>query len=341
MGFKFNATTTTRSSGGSQKEIDWDAMNAHVIEKAGTASKARSIPGVISGIIDLGEQERGDFEEEFKGTPTELEKKLAEREGSYTKEVGGKTFFCSPQKPVQQVAVTVDFPQIMVDKGQFFGTSNPQPLRLMLNGEFFTKEDGRIVAKPYNISDTKHDDGTWAFAKNNGLHKLAAAVECLTEDGYFHKEDLGDLLGKVALFQFRVYMKPSKQDKSKTFFTEEIKLAGMVPEGIPIPEFDESILYGVNLFGENDPEAVKQLRQSVKNTIKRALNYADSDLKVQLEAAEKAGASKPKADAKPKADKPADEAPDEDTGPSADDFDEDIPFAPIGLQEGRLFLHMI
>ena len=31
------------------------------------------------------------------------------------------------QKPIQQVALVVDFPEILVDKGQFFGESKPLP----------------------------------------------------------------------------------------------------------------------------------------------------------------------------------------------------------------------
>lgn len=282
MSFKFNVTGSSQTAGSTKKDVDWNALNQHVVDASGTATKSRSIPGVISGIIDLGEQERPDYEEEFKGSEDERKKIVAEDSMVYFREEAGKVYKCRPQKPVQQVAITVDFPTVLVDKGQFFGESNPLPLRMVLNGEF--QIDGtKVVAKPYSISEKKYDDGTWAFAKNNGLHKLAEACEILDEKGYFTKDRIGGLLGKIAQFQFRVWMKPSKKDKSKTFFTEEIKLAGVVPEGIPVPEIPEGILYGVNMTAPNDEDAIKQLRVSIRNTIKRAKNYEGSVLQAELE----------------------------------------------------------
>lgn len=311
MAFVFNVTTNTQTSGGERKEVKWDDLNAHVIEAAGTANKARSIPGVISGVYDLGEQEREDGEKVFAGDKAAEDKITAEKPLTYFKdgvdEKGNKVRLeCWPQKAVQQVAIAVDFPQVIVDKGQFFGTSNPLPLRMLLNGEFSLSDGIKIVGRPYSISETKHDIGgnksVWAFAKNNGLHKLADAVELLDSNGLFTKNRIGELVGKVALFQFRVYMKPSKKDATKLYFTEEIKLSGVIPEGVVVPTFPEGILHGVNLYGENDPEAVKQLRLSVRNTIKRANNYEGSDIKPLLDAQATGGSqgpSQPKADDTP------------------------------------------
>lgn len=302
MAFKLNVTTTTQNSGGERKEVDWNALNNHVIEAAKTAKKPRSIPGVISGIYDLGEQNREDAEIEFKGTPEEEAKIIEEKPATYFETNSeGKRMMRYPQKPVQQIAVAVDFPQVIVDKGQFFGNSNPMPLRMLLNGEFTLSDGTRIVARPYSIVETKFkDEKKWAFAKNNGIHKLADACELLDDKGLFTKDRIGELLGKVALFQFRVYMKPSKKDPSKSYFTEEIKLAGLIPEGVEVPEFDESILHGVNLYGENDEEAVKQLRATVRNTIQRANNYEGSDIKVMFDAnAPQGQASETKSDDTP------------------------------------------
>lgn len=345
--FALNITTTTQTSGGERKEVKWDELNAHVIEAAGTANKARTIPGVISGIYDLGEQEREDAEKVFTGSAEEEVKIKAEKPLTYFKdgkdEKGNPArLMCWPQKAVQQVAIAVDFPQVIVDKGQFFGTSNPQPLRMLLNGEFSLSDGIRIVGRPYSISETKHDIGNnksvWAFAKNNGLHKLADATEILDSNGLFTKNRIGELLGKVALFQFRVYMKPSKKDPSKSFFTEEIKLSGQIPEGISAPAIPDGILHGVNLYGQNDLDAVKQLRLAVKNTIKRANNYEGSDIKVMFDAQETASGKQ----SVPQASKEVvDDTPPQAPTSIEPQLDSDVPFAPIGLQEGRMFLHMI
>lgn len=294
MSFKLNITTNTQTEGKQRPVVDWDALNQHVVEASKTADKARSIPGVISGLYDLGEQELADAEKVFTGTAADEEAEIVKFPKTYfkdgiDKETGKKARLkCWPQNPVQQVAIAVDFPQVLVDKGQFFGNSKPLPLRLLLNGEFtLPGEKVKVVGRPYNIKEMKHDVGggkfRWALAKNNGLHKLAAAAELLDADGLFTKDRIGELLGKVVQFQFRVYMKPAKTGE-KTFFTEEIKLMGMVPEGVAVPEVPEGLIHGVNLHGDNEEDAIKQLRVAVKNTMKRAINYDTSTLKPLFDA---------------------------------------------------------
>ncbi|QYW06592.1 hypothetical protein uav_061 [Pseudomonas phage UAVern] len=335
-GFTFVTTTTTQTEGGNRPAVKWDELNAHVVAAAG-GGKVRSIPGIISGLIDLGEQNLEDaaipvtdekFRKKFpKYDGSEAQKAVvvaeyAKKENVRFETIDGVENLRYVQNPVQQLAVMVDFPQCPTDKGQFFGNSNPLPLRLPLNGEFtLPGEKVKVVGKPYNIKEMKHDIGggksVWAFAKNNGIHKLADAVGLLDANGLFTKNRIGELLGKVAQFQFQVYMKPGKSGGE--FFTETIKLVGMVPEGVPVPEVPEGILHGVNLYAENDPEAVKQLRVAIKNTIKRANNYAGSPLSALLEA--NASQTAPQAAPKEKVEgiAPAPKAPDE-------DFDDDVPF---------------
>lgn len=333
-GFTFVTTTTTQNNGGERKVVDWDGLNSHVIEMAKTQDKARSVPGIISGIIDLGEQNLEDAEQVFTGDANAEAAAIADKPLTYFKDGfddKGKPcrLKCWPQKPVQQMAVTIDFPQVMVDKGKFFGNSNPQPLRLLLNREFTLPGDKtKIVASPYNIRETKHDIGggksTWAFAKNNGLHKLADACGLLDSNGLFTKNRIGELLGKVAQFQFQVFMKPGKNGGS--FFQEVVKLVGMVPEGVPLPEAPEGTLYGVNLYAPNDAEAVKQLRVCIKNHIKRANNYEGSILKTELEALEgNRQGTDSTAPAEEKA-KPQGVTPQSAPADNNDDFDDDVPF---------------
>lgn len=329
--FTFVTTTNNQTSGGEKKVVDWDGLNSHVIEMAKTQDKARSVPGIISGIIDLGEQNLDDAEQVFTGSAADEEKIKAEKPDTYFKDCfddKGKAvrLKCWPQKPCQQMCITVDFPQVMVDKGKFFGNSNPMPLRLLLNREFTLPGDKtKVVASPYNIRETKHElagnKTTWAFAKNNGLHKLADACGLLDANGLFTKNRIGELLGKVAQFEFRVFMKPGKQ-AGTAYFTEQVKLVGMVPEGIPLPEAPEGTLYGVNLYAQNDAEAVKQLRACIKNHIKRANNYEGSILKTELEALEGGQSQAPAA--APKA-APTGVAP---TTPVSEDdgFEDDVPF---------------
>lgn len=347
--FEFVTTTNSQTQGGAgnQRVVDWDGLNSHVIEMAKTQEKARSIPGIISGIIDLGEQILDDAEVIFVGSAEDEAKEIEAKPATYFKDGvddKGKAvrLKCWPQKPCQQVCVTIDFPQVMVDKGKFFGNSNPQPLRMLLNREFTLPGESRtkIVASPFNIKEMKHDIGngktTWAFAKNNGLHKLADACGLLDANGLFTKNRIGELLGKVAQFQFQVWMKPGKK-AGTAYFDEKIKLVGMVPEGIPLPEAPQGTLYGVNFFprsGANDPEAVKQLRACIKSHIKRAINYSarvdengnefpDSIIKAELEALE--GGNTPQA-APQQAPRPVGVTPSAPAPDADDDFDDDVPF---------------
>lgn len=264
-----------------RKEIDYAALNEHIVAAAGN-DKKRSLPGVISGIIDLGIQERPNIDAAWS------EADAAKEGAEEFKDAKGARMLSIPQKPARQVALTVDFPTIVVDKGQFFGESKPLPLRLLLNGEFGVRVDGvwvPIVQRGYTLGDRPHDDARklWGLDKKNILYRIADAASLLDENGMFEWKRVGELLGAVAQFEIRVYMKPGKE---KSYFTEEIRLAGAVPEGVPIPTFDESILYGINLDEENDPAALKQLRKSVKNTIKRAKNYEGSVIQKELEALE-------------------------------------------------------
>lgn len=331
--FKLNITNTNQTEGKERKVVDWDALNQHVVDAAGTADgEFRSIPGIISGLYDLGNQKLEDAEKAFTGTAADEAAEKAKFPATYFKdgidrETGKQARLkCWPQKPVQQIAFSIDFPQVLVDKGQFFGNSKPLPLRMLLNYEYTvpgTKE--KIVARPYNLRDAKHDLGNgkavWALAKNNGLHKLAAAAKLLDANGLFNKERAGELIGKVVQFEFRVYMKPAKTGDKK-FFTEDIKLVGRVPEGLTIPEVPEGILHCVNLHGENEAEAVKQMRVAIKNTMKRALNYDTSSLKPVFEAEQAAYGNKP-ADAATTAVKEAVKAAEV---VKVEAFDDDIPF---------------
>ena len=339
-GFTFVTTSNTQTEGGNRPAVKWDELNAHVVEAAG-GGKVRSLPGVIAQLIDLGEQNLADAA--IQTTDAQFRKKFPAYDGSdaqkavvmadYAKRenvrfemVDGVECLRYVQAPVQQLAVMVDINSVLVDKGQFFGNSNPLPLRLPLNGEFtLPGEKVKIVGKPYNIKEMKHDIGggksVWAFAKNNGIHKLAEACGLLDTNGLFTKNRIGELLGKVAQFQFQVYMKPAKVGDAK-FFTETIKLAGMVPEGVPLPEVIEGQLGGISLYApNNDPEVVKQLRKSVKDTIRRANNYEGSPLAAIMEAEGGQRQAAPQEAPKEKVQGIAPTAPKE-----GDDFDDDVPF---------------
>lgn len=262
-------------------KIDWDKVNQEQVDLFGTQDKPRSRVGIISGIIDLGIQEVApghkkseiSLEEEedyLKDNPTNW---FEDFTNSKTKQTERHVFW--PQKPQRAVAITVDFPQFEYDWG---GEIGKKPLRFLLNGEFIPK-GGKgsdvTVGRTYDLKETTKDFAPrWSLVTNSLLYKLAVATEVIKVGEPFTKADIGKLIGKAALFEARLWMEGGYKQ-------EKISYKGEVPEGISVPEYDESILYYISLDSENDPEHVKQLRRSVKNTIKRSVSYAGSKLQEQ------------------------------------------------------------
>lgn len=325
--FQFNVEQVAGNADTSDRpKVDWDARAKYIVDTVGTQKKPKAMIGIISGIIDLGLQAQEDAKMEWKGDEASEAEELAKNPDQYFETLpndkGVPTRYKRWKvKPCQQVAFTVDFPSIMINQGQFFGDENAKehPLRMLLNGEFYMKDIGKVVGKPYNIKEVRNDDGSWSFKSNTQIYKMASAVDVLDEKGYFKPHMIGKLLGKAALFEVQVYLQESG---GKHYLNEKIKLSGQVPDVmVPmIPELGAEYIYGVNFKGEQDPEILKNLRQSVLNTMKLAQNFQGSDIQKALESARGSQqADKPvhhKDDAKSK-DAPA---------PDFDSFDDTIPF---------------
>lgn len=271
------------SSGEPRVQIDWDKINKEQVELFGTQDKARSRVGIISGITDLGIQ---DVEPGHKKSEVALEDEadyiddnptnwFEDFVNPKTKQTERHVFW--PQKPQRAVSITVDFPQFAYDFG---GTIGKKPLRFLLNGEFVNKgckASDVVVGRTYDLKETTKDFAPrWSLATNSLLYKLAVATEVIKVGEPFTKAEIGKLIGKAALFEARLWI----EDK---YLQEKISFKGEVPEGMAIPEYDESILYYITLDGENDEAHVKQLRRSVKNTIKRSPSYEGSKLQEQYD----------------------------------------------------------
>ena len=263
-------------------KIDWDKVNGDQVELFGTQDKARSRVGIISGITDLGIQEVENGHKKSEVAPEDEAEFIEKNPTNWfddfinpkTKQTERHVFW--PQKPQRAVAITVDYPQFEYDWG---GDIGKKPLRFLLNGEFIPK-GGKgsdvVVGRTYDLKETTKDFAPrWSLATNSLLYKLAVATEVIKAGEPFTKAEIGKLIGKAALFEARLWMDGGYKQEKITF-------KGEVPEGMAVPEFDESILYYITLDGENDAEHVKQLRRSVRNTIKRSVSYVDSKLKEQF-----------------------------------------------------------
>ena len=280
MTFAFNAPKNQpRSNTERPSNVDYDAYNEHLFLST-TAGKVKSIPGYISGIYALGIQAREDAEDELNPNKTYPE-------GTTYFERGGKTFAKYPRKPVDSIALAIDIPSWKVDYSLYFtGESSPVPYRCLLNNTWFVwdETEGKKVqtVTGFPLSEMKHDNGHWGFARNSKLHQLAEAADLLDENGLFTKDRVGELLGKCLQFQVQVYLKPST-DGSRKYLNEKIKLAGVVPEGLSVPALDPSFIHGLNAMGENDPAMVGKIREVVLKTVQRATNYDEMDVKQVIE----------------------------------------------------------
>lgn len=270
MSFSFKPQPSTESS---SSNIDFDGFNQHLYEKIGSKNRI----GIISGIIDLGVQKPDDFVEDFKDTKDQ--NKAIEEGRSKLETREGKQVLVTEQKPCQQIAISVDFPEVMIDYGKFFnedGASDEKPYRHILNGEWWDKHNKEmILAKGYNLKcrpDDKVPSG-WAYDSKNTISKLANAAG-LVDGSVDQNFDLGSLLGQVVMFD----LKAVKNDK---FVNIKCINPSSKHEAIPVPEHNVQP-YGVRFDIQNDPEVLKQLRNSVVNTMKRSSTFAGSPLEAQL-----------------------------------------------------------
>lgn len=296
----FNVVKNAPAGGSGESNIDHNSLNVHTVEASG-GGKTRNVVGIVSSILDLGVQELDDAKVLYVGDEAQEAKDIAAKPNTYfeTDPEDNKRYKRWPQVPQQSVALTVDFPQIIVDKGQFFGESQPLPLRMLLNGEWlFDKKDGSgkemCVNRPYDLKETTKALGVWSLSPKSVLYRMAANNDLLNDDKSFHPAQIDQLLGKAFQFEIKLdlYVKGEKK-----YLNEHIKFLGSPAEGVPIPEIDDSLLSIVQFTEENTPESIKVLRASVKNTMRRASNFEGSTLQGQLGDAPKA-ISQPKAEVK-------------------------------------------
>lgn len=312
------------NSESSGEKIDWAVVNKERAEIFKTEDKAKSRVGIISGLIDLGLQPMDDghkksdiaLEDEAQYILDNPTNYFDDFEDNRSKKTERHVFW--PQKAQRAVAITVDFPQFEYDWG---GEIGKKPFRFLLNGEFINKGMKRsdiMLGRTYDLKETTKDFAPrWSLAKNSLLHKMAVATNVIKPEEPFTKGQIGELIGKAALFEVRFWLEDG-------YANEKISFKGEVPEEMTAPEYNEDILYYINLDSDNDEAAVKQLRKSVKNTIKRSESYQGSKLQEKFGSVIEATYT-PKAEEKASvADLP--DSPPKPTPPAFDSFDDDIPF---------------
>lgn len=316
--------------GASQKEgkssksnVNFDDVNKYVVETAGLLER-ETLVGYVSMIVDLGTQNQPDAEVVFTGNENDEKEEFAKNPNTYFKDGFDQQskkqvrFKCWPQKPVQCVAVAIDFPDIMIDKGQFFGNSDPKPLRLWLGGQFYNTTLGKmVVARPTPLKVNKKL-GDWGFDQKHLFYKMAVADKMIKPGEVFAPKDIDKLLGKAFQFTAQVFFKEGKDGKS--YYTEYINFVGALGRGQATPEIKTKPLL-IQMNKPNDEQAVKEVRAHVLNTCSLASNWTGSVLQKQVEAIRYKNEDKDEdRDAKPQ------QKPTNNNAPSDDFDDDDIPF---------------
>ena len=275
--------------------------------------KAGSRKARVSLIVDLGEQNRPDFEDE-------------------------KTGETKPQKPCQQVAIFADLVNDTVDYG---GTIGKQHYRLLLNKTFAGEITGiNFMFVPPKDAKGKIIEGkSWTLHPANLMTKLAKAVN---KPDIIETGDIEQLLNCPFMAQVEVKEKDSgkQNDKGEPIIYRNVNYKGC--SEVPLDDDDEPMQVAeLNMepkcitFQNAKPDDIKFIRKKLIDMIKLANDYSGSNMEKAIKEYEAQQASvndsdgeqeeqeeeKPKA-TKPAAKKPAKKEPESDDG----DCDEDSPW---------------
>lgn len=335
--FVFNAQTPTGSNE-DRPNVDFDKMNQYIVDTVGCSEKPEALIGIVSGVIDLGLQAQEDAKMKWSGSAADEAAEIAKNPLQYFQDIEDpktknvERFKRWPVKAQRSVALTIDFPDTLINRGQFFdedGVGEELPFRGLLNNEFGLKGVGKVVGKAYSLKENRNDDGTWSLKNNTILWKLAQATGQLNTTQGFKPADLGNLIGEAAMFNVHVFL---NEHAGKQYLNEKLAFNGPVPKAMQklIPTLDEKFQYVVNFKGEQDPEVLKQLRQSVINTMKLAEDFEGSDVQKALIACGKIkeGEATPQAAQSDRPAQPQQAKPETAPQPPMDfdNFDDSIPF---------------
>ena len=186
---------TTQSKNQSNKPtVNFEELNQYVVDTC-QLQQPETMLGVVSVMVDLGTQKQNDAEydldESDKGLSIEeltdkysLEihegriRKFDKSYDSKTKSWVIRKFV--PQQDRQSIVYAVDFPDIMLDKGKFFGEEegkNLKPLRLWIGGQYWNKYQEKMLVqnviplKVTNIAD-QGQPKKWSMNPKSSLYKM-------------------------------------------------------------------------------------------------------------------------------------------------------------------------
>lgn len=299
MAFKTSAVTTT-SNNSDRPQVDFDALNEFVVEQVG-CQQPETLNGVLTGIIDLGNQKLPDAEYDVDSgdeslTVEELTDKYSAdiESGKISKFDIVKDWSTRPPKEVikkfvpqkdrQCISYCVDFPDVMLDKGKFFGeNSEPKPLRLYFGGQYYNTFSKKMMVqnllplKITNIAKDPQNSKVWSLSPKSQLHKMAVAAKLINTGDAFLPDNIDELLGKT--LQFKVQIGFNEKGDKKYYFEKLSFLGAIQRKDKP---FEDVPVFLIQMDEENDPEALKGLRKHIINTMEMSTNFEGSVLQKQL-----------------------------------------------------------
>lgn len=277
-------STGSNNSNSDRPQVNWEALNKDIVETAGLQD-VETIVGIVAGIYDVGVQPQPDAQYLWEGTEEEEAEEIKKDPSVKFEDLkdyqdGGKIkrYKLKPVKPAQSVVFAIDLPDVIVDKGIHFGNSDPKPLRLLLGGEFTPAGGKTIAAKPQALTMRKNDktNNKWSMPFNSTVYKMAVAAKIIKQGEPFVSSRVDELLGKAMQFKVQVFLNDGK------YYTEKCAFAASLSRGQVVAEYDESLLHMIQFDEDNSEDALKQLRASVKNTMRNSTEFETSKIKDQI-----------------------------------------------------------
>ena len=275
----FAPSTQSSNSSGGGTQVDWTAYNEHIAEAVQEAlgcdqgTPAASI-AIVSGVIDYGKHQDPERVEPMDEGDASAKKWKADMVAKGKAENRDGVFHYQAP-PCQEVGFYVDFPSVIVDKGQFFGETNPAPYRVLLGGVFQGEPAQKTKVQGY-----PNDKNVWVFGDKNRATKLAKAAKLKDLKDGFAQNRLLELIGCPITFNVEVFI------NAEGYLQEKVTNPTPVMTGVPLPELSEDLQFYVGFNEEDQDEYLKVLTKAVKDYIKTAEDYDSSKIKGQLEALE-------------------------------------------------------
>lgn len=277
----FNAYGAQSSGNNNASTIDYNALAEYVV-KTCELENGEPMAGRVVGIADLGTQRLQASEYVFTGNADDEAAEIAKNplvkfKDGVDRQSGNKPCRLKvvPNKDRQCVALAIEFPQILLDQGQFFGEAPGKmlPLRIWLQDEGWSKEAKVSIAQhPIALKVTKNELNTWSMSVKSTPYKMALAAGIIKEKQPFLPTQIDELVGKCFMFEPKVYV---DERDGKKYLKKKVKFVSKLGRGAAEPPVGTEP-FVLDLEATPPFDVTKELPAYIRNTIRMATNYPKS-----------------------------------------------------------------